>query len=177
MTFPIPTLPTGAITEIFGAISSGRTLLTHSILAEATERGEFCAVVDPLGAFDPQSAAQAGVDLRRLLWVRGNARIDHAMKAADLILHSGGFGVVVLDLCEVAVRDLNRIPLSYWSRFRRAVEKTPAMFIVASQHALVKSCAWVQFEVRRERIQWRGPLFNGIDSCVQPRKHYERLVG
>lgn len=177
MTRQLPTLPIGAITEISGAISSGRTSLTHSILAEATDRGEFCALVDPLGAFDPQSAVQAGVDPRRLLWVRGNARIDHAMKAADLILHSGGFGVIVLDLCEVAVRDLNRIPLSYWYRFRRAVENTPAMFIVASQHALVKSCARVHLEVRRERVQWRGPLFNGIDSQVQPRKLYERLVG
>jgi RecA DNA recombination protein len=177
MTRQLPTLPIGAITEILGAISSGRTSLTHSILADATERGEFCALVDPLGAFDPQSAAQAGVDLRRLLWVRGNAHIDHALKAADLILHSGGFGVIVLDLCEVAVRDLNRIPLSYWYRFRRAVENTPAMFIVASQHALVKSCARMQLEVRRERVQWRGPLFNGIDSQVQPRKLYERLVG
>jgi len=173
----IPQLPTGAITEISGAISSGRTALMHAILAEATQRGEFCALVDPLGAFDPESAAQAGVDLRRLLWVRGGARIDHAMKAADLILHSGGFGVVVLDLCEVAVRDLNRIPLSYWYRFRRAVENTPARFIVASQHALVKSCARVQLQVRRERVQWRGPLFAGIDSRMQPRKFYERLVG
>ena len=177
MCSPIPDLPTGAITEISGAISSGRTALMHSILAEATQRGEFCAVVDSLGAFDPQSAVQAGVDLRRVLWVRGNARVDHAMKAADLILHSGGFGVIVLDLCEVAVRDLNRIPLSYWYRFRRAVENTPAMFIVASQHALVKSCARVQLEVKRERIQWRGLLFTSIDSQVQPRKLYERLVG
>ena len=124
---PIPDLPTGAITEISGAISSGRTTLMHSILAEATQRGEFCALVDSLGAFDPQSAAQAGVDLQWLLWVRGNARIDHAMKAADLILHSGGFGVIVLDLCEVAVRDLNRIPLSYWYRFRRWWEYERAM--------------------------------------------------
>ena len=47
----------------------------------------------------------------------------------------------------------------------------------ASQHALVKSCTRVQLEVRRERVQWRGPLFNGIDSQVQPRKLCERLVG
>jgi hypothetical protein len=56
------------------------------------------------------------------------------------------------------------------------VENTPAMFIVASQYALVKSCARVQLEVRRERVQWRGLLFTGIDSQVQPRKLYERLV-
>ena len=177
MTFSIPALPTGAITEISGAISSGRTALLHAILAGATGRGEFCALVDTLDAFDPQSAARAGVDLRRLLWVRAGGRTDHALKAADLILHSGGFGVVILDLCEAAPRDLNRIPLAYWYRFRRAVENTPARFVVASQHAIVKSCARVQLEVKRERAQWRGLLFAGIDSRVQPRKLYQRLAG
>ena len=62
--------------------------------------GEFCAVVDSRGAFDPLSASRVGVDLRRLLWVRAGNRIDLAFKAADLILHAGGFGVVVLDLCD-----------------------------------------------------------------------------
>ena len=51
---PSPALPRGAITEISGALSSGRTTLTHAILAHATAAGEFCAVVDGAGAFDPR---------------------------------------------------------------------------------------------------------------------------
>jgi len=167
-------LPNGAISEIFGCVSSGKTLVLHELLAAAGARGEFCAVVDSRGAFDPLSAARTGVDLRRLLWVRGSHRADHwmeqAFKAADLILHAGGFGVVLLDLCDVPRRDLNRIPLSYWYRFRLAVENTPTSLIVAGDQPLVKSCARVQLEVKRERLRWRGPVFEGIDFELVPRK-------
>src|SRR5262245_59011804 len=63
-------LPRGAITEIFGPPSSGRTSAMVSVLAEAIARNEVCALVDGNDAFDPKSAASAGVDLNRLLWVR-----------------------------------------------------------------------------------------------------------
>jgi hypothetical protein len=167
-------LPNGAISEIFGCVSSGKTLILHKLLASASTRGEFCAVVDSRGAFDPLSASRAGVDLRRLLWVRGSHRASHwmeqAFKAADMILHAGGFGVVVLDLCDVPLRDLNSIPLSYWYRFRLAVENTPTSLIVTGDQPLVKSCARVQLEVKRQRLVWRGPVFEGIDFEVIPRK-------
>src|SRR5207244_401748 len=63
-------LPRGAITEIFGPPSSGRTSAMVSILAEATAGDEVCAIVDGHDAFDPKSAAAAGLELKRLLWVR-----------------------------------------------------------------------------------------------------------
>ncbi len=63
-------LPRGCVTEICGPASSGRTTLVLSALAAATRRGEFCVVVDANDALDPYSAAAAGVDLDRLLWVR-----------------------------------------------------------------------------------------------------------
>ena len=63
-------LPRGCLTEICGPASSGRTTLLLAALAAATRRGEFCVVVDASDALDPQSAAAAGVELERLLWVR-----------------------------------------------------------------------------------------------------------
>ena len=65
-----------------------------------------------------------GVALERLLWVRCNRKPDYALKAADWILHGGGFGVVILDLCDASPEMLRRIPLPWWYRFRRAVEST-----------------------------------------------------
>ena len=47
-------------------------------------------MVDSRGAFDPLSASEAGVDLRRLLWVRADHRIDRAFKAADMIVSAFG---------------------------------------------------------------------------------------
>ena len=133
-------LPRGAISEVFGVESCGKILYLNELFACEGAGKEFCALVDSRGAFDPFSAAQAGVDLRRLLWVRGGGRLTDAFKAADLILHAGGFGVVILDLCEVPARELNCIPLSYWYRFRLAVENTP-LPIVTVPVMLAVSCA------------------------------------
>ena len=64
----------------------------------------------------------------------------------------------------------DRIPLSYWYRFRLAVENTPTSLIVTGDQPLVKSCARVQLEVKRERLRWCGPVFEGIDFELIPRK-------
>src|SRR5437867_12205498 len=60
----------GEVIEIVGRLSSGRTSLLTAWLTDVTRRGGFVALVDADGAFDPSSAVRAGVDLRRLLWVR-----------------------------------------------------------------------------------------------------------
>src|SRR5262245_35180269 len=86
-------LPRGAITEIVGPASSGRTSTMISILAEAIARDEVCALVDGNDAFDPKSAASAGVELNRLLWVRCH-KLDQVLKSTDLLLQGGGFGRV-----------------------------------------------------------------------------------
>ncbi|PYS36547.1 MAG: DNA recombination/repair protein RecA, partial [Acidobacteria bacterium] len=90
-------LPRGAITEIFGAPSSGRTSTMVSILVEATANGEVCALVDGNDAFDPKSAAAGGLALKRLLWVRCH-KLDQILKSTDLLLQGGGFGRVVMNL-------------------------------------------------------------------------------
>lgn len=169
--------PAGAISEVFGAESCGKILFLDGLLAVQSARKEFCALVDSRGGFDPFSAAQAGMDLRRLLWVRGDRHIEHAFKAADLILHAGGFGLVILDLCEVPARELNAIPLSYWYRFRLAVENTPTRLIVAADQPIVKSCARLQLEIKRQRLVWRGPVFAGIDFEITQRKARLQLAG
>ena len=63
-------LPRGCLTELCGPASSGRTTVLLAALAAATRRGEYCALIDASDALDPHSAAAAGIDLDRLLWVR-----------------------------------------------------------------------------------------------------------
>src|SRR5271170_6732841 len=96
--------PRGAISEILGPESSGRTTLVHSLLAASTAQFEICAYVDTDDSFDPVSAAAAGVALSQLVWIRCGHNAGHALKAADYLLHAGGFGVIVLDLCQVPPR-------------------------------------------------------------------------
>jgi hypothetical protein len=166
--------PRGAISEITGPESSGRTTLAHSLLAAATVRGETCCIVDTSDAFDPVSAAQSGAVLSQLIWIRCGGNVEHAFKSADLILHAGGFGVVVLDLARIGERAANRIPISYWYRFRRAIENTPTVLALVEKNALARSCAALMLDLKRDATHWRGApgfeLFRGIGIGVTPRK-------
>jgi len=166
--------PRGAITEIIGPESSGRTTVANSLLAVATSRGETCCIVDTSEAFDPVSAAQAGAVLTQLIWIRCGGNVEHAFKAVDLILHAGGFGAVVLDLARIGERAANRIPISYWYRFRRAIENTPTVLALVERNALARSCAALMLDLKRDAANWRGApgfeLFRGIGIGVAPRK-------
>lgn len=62
--------PIGAMTELVGDACSGRMSVALSFLAQVTATEKVCAWIDASNTFNPASAAAAGVDLRRLLWVR-----------------------------------------------------------------------------------------------------------
>jgi hypothetical protein len=162
--------PRGRITEITGPASSGRTTLLHSILAASTQAGEFVVVVDTNDAFDPCSAATAGVELSKLIWIRCNGNVEHAMRSADLVIHSGGFGVVAVDLAEAAEAGLNRIPATTWFRWRRAVEPTQTVLAIVAGRPLAKSCAALMVETRRGRAVFHGNLLREAEFEIVPRK-------
>jgi recombination protein RecA len=166
-------LPRGALTEICGMASSGRTSMLLAALAAATRRQEVCALIDVSDACDPHSAAAAGVDFERLLWVRcgsnpegkrkptegnglknfaasiyphGEAKnhedaIEQSLRVADLVLQSGGFGLVAIDLSDVSPKAAQRIPLASWFRFQRAVEHTPTILFVSTPSPCARTCA------------------------------------
>jgi len=163
-------LPRGALTEICGPVSSGRTSLLLAVLAQATGRLEACALVDTTDAFDPAAAAAAGVDLERLLWVRCGGNVVHALTAADWLANGGGFGVVVLDLGDLASEQVRRIPLASWYRLRRAIEHTPTALVALEPQPWARTCSSLILELRRERVSWRGPLLGGVVVRVERRK-------
>lgn len=170
-------LPRGAITEICGGPSSGRTSLLLSVLAQATARGEVCALLDTTDAFDPTSAAQAGIDLNSLLWVCCAGRADHALTAVDWLLQGGGFGVVAFDLADVPAATTRRISLTSWFRLRRAIEHTPTVLLVLAPEPQAKSCSSLILEARSEKIAWTGSpsitwgrLLRGASHRLERRK-------
>jgi hypothetical protein len=134
-------LPRGAISEFFGPPSSGRTSIMFSMLAYATRHEEVCALIDVNDMFAPAAAAAAGIDFDRLLWIRCGGSLENAFKTADLLLHAGGFGLVILDLADIAGKDARRIIPSWWYRFRRTVENRPTSIVVMSEDACTRSCA------------------------------------
>ena len=148
--------PRGAISEIIGPDSSGRTTLAHSLLAASTANHEISAYIDTCDSFDPVSAAAAGVAIDQLVWIRCGRNAGHALKTADYLLHAGGFGVIVLDLCLLPPRTANRIPISYWYRFRLAIENTPTILALVEKQPLAKSCASLMLEMKRKKTVWTG---------------------
>jgi hypothetical protein len=158
--------PRGRISEIAGPSSSGRTSLLDSLLASATSRGEHCVLIDTRDSFDPPSAAAYGVRLEKLIWIRCRGNAEHALRAADLVLHSGGFGVVALDLADVPASGLNRIPPTAWFRFRRVVEPTPTIFVVLANRPVTKSCSTLLIETRRRGVKF----LRGVDYEIASRK-------
>lgn len=167
-------VPRGAITELYGPASSGKTTFLHAFIANASASGEFCALIDGSDSFDPSSATAAGTDLRRLLWVRCNG-LEQAIRSADLLVHSGGWGVVVLDLSDIRADHLRKLPLSYWHRFKRAVENTPTAFLVLDREPQAKNCAAMTLELPRASAVWSGShpdfrLLRGLDVRITPRK-------
>lgn len=169
-------LPRGIIAEVNGGRSSGRTSVSLHILAQATARGEICAVIDLYDSFHPASAQGTGIQLDRILWIRCHGNAEHAIRVADLLLHAGGFGIVLLDLCEASPRILNRIPLSYWYRFRRAVEHTPTILLVCADAAQAKSCSSAAVELKRKAFHWSGNvpflLLRGIEASAILRRAF-----
>lgn len=156
--------PRGAITEIHGASSSGRTSLLLSSLSAATAREETCALIDCHDTFDLSSAATAGIDFKRLLWVRCQNNLERAFKAADLVSHAGGFGFIVLNLCDVPAKAVRRVISSWWFRFRRAIENTPTVLLVLTPVAAVRSCAALALELKKERAVWPSAVSLGSEN-------------
>jgi recombination protein RecA len=156
-------LPRGAMTEICGQPCSGRTSVLLSALAARTAEGEACALVDARDSFHPATANAAGVQLDHLLWVRCQ-NVDQSLRATDLLIQSGGFGIVAVDLSEVSARLARQVPLHVWFRFRRAVEDTSTILLVMEQESNAKTCASLVLRLEAGPTQW---LQTGESQCSE----------
>ncbi len=68
-------------------------------------------------------------------------RLEQVLRATDMLLESGGFGLIALDLTDLPPQTARRIPLTTWFRFRRAVEHTPTVLLSVEQHPIAGSCS------------------------------------
>jgi recombination protein RecA len=173
-------LPRGQVSEIAGSRSSGRTTVMCAALAAATRRGEVTALVDPLDTFDPESAASCGVELERLLWLRGEGTtmgavgrqeqdklerlLDRALKAVNLVLQAGGFDLVVLDLAEVPAAAIRRLPFTTWFRLQRVVEGSRTVCLLLGPAPITRSAEGVSIQLTTGcQRTWNQQLFLGLN--------------
>ena len=85
-------------------------------------------------------------------------RLEQVLKSTDLVLQSGGFGMVVLDLAGIPEKFVRRIPLASWFRFQRAVEHTKTALLVVSEFACAQTCAALVLKVRNQLSAFSSQL-------------------
>ena len=188
--------PVGAITEMVGPECSGRTSLALSFLAGITRANRVCAWIDASDMLQPESAAAMGMDLSRLLWVRCGiagataqpraqhllppqkkhpvrsakpwTRIEQALRVTDLLLQTGGFSAIVLDMASVAPEYISRVELATWFRFRAAAERTQASVVLLTQCSCAKSSGelLLRFDSGRARND-EATVFTGIEHSLK----------
>jgi recombination protein RecA len=259
-------LPLGAVIEMTGPESSGRSSVALSFVNHLTREGRVCAWIDVSDTFDPESAAAAGVDLSRLLWVRCGvsraiakpaaeykfalpekyvvaaaakkglhgggrgghprkevkeladavsgllrpetiaprcaepqprireeretfeaqpqirvpqtkvnispskpwARIEQALRVADLLLQAGGFSAIVLDMASISAEHVSRVPLATWFRCRAAAERTQASVLLLTQHPCAKSSSELLLRFQPgEACHDEATVFTGIKHRLE----------
>jgi len=186
--------PRGQVSELVGPRSSGRTSLLLQAIAAATARGELVALVDALDMFDVESAAAAGVDLHRLLWIRGfvvcggrpaalppevrppahrdmNQRaLEQALRAFSLVLQAGNFGLVVFDVAEAPPVAIRRLPFTTWLRLQRMVEGSQTVCLLVGSEPMARSSAGLTAQCGARPAdggcRFTDRLFEGIDLDV-----------
>ena len=199
-------LPRGQLSELSGPCSSGRMTLLLQLMSAATQRGEIVALIDTCDRLDVASAAAAGVDLDRLLWVRGassgardpgpgirdrspeprdqspETAVDRALKALNLVLQAGGFGLVAIDLADVPGAMLRRIPFTTWLRVQRAVEGRDTACVLVAPEPIARSAGGLTLTLTG-RTSWTGssarPRVAGAElkmRVVSPRRRVDGEV-
>jgi hypothetical protein len=107
----------------------------------------------------------SGADLERLLWVRGDTgatgtalierAVDRALKAVNLVLQAGGFGVVALDFADVPALALRCIPFTTWLRIQRIVEGSDTACVLVVPQPVARGPGGVTLTLG-STVTWAG---------------------
>src|SRR5712692_9697474 len=161
------------------------------MMAAAAARGEILALVDALDRFDVASAEAAGVDLNRLLWIRGHVvanpglcrdtnqrALEQAVKALTLVLQAGNVGLVAFDVADAPPGAIRRLPFTTWLRLQRMVEGSQTVCLLVGPEPMARSsagltlqlgvrsvasdCSWGAPRTVDKGTRFRGRLFDGL---------------
>jgi hypothetical protein len=168
--------PRGTIAALEGAPSSGRSALAARLLAVATRRGLGALIGADL--FLPALAA-AGVRLERLLCVPVTDPVGVA-RAADIVLRSGAFGVVVIP----ALPSGRGTGSATWTRLASLTHRANALLVAlgSDPSSELRYFASVHVETAFERVRWNGAAGHlcelaGYDVRATVRKHKRSAPG
>ncbi|MDH3492952.1 MAG: hypothetical protein OEM82_05335 [Acidobacteriota bacterium] len=151
----------GGICEFFGKKGSGKRSVVFAILTNMTRENKICAVVDTSNSFDPVSAAGCGMHLGKVLWIKCDDDPQKAVLATDYLIQSRLFGAVWLDMSLCEKDFLDRMPNSYWFRFKVGLKDSASALLVTLEEARMRSATQQSVFVSKEKNGWEG------ESCFR----------
>jgi hypothetical protein len=153
--------PRGALSEVSGPRSSGRTSVLYASLGAALQRGAAAALVDAESALDARRAQQAGIPLRQLLWVcAGQSQI--LLKSTELLVSAGGFELVALDLGD----SVPHLPTTAWIRLRQVAQRQGTVVLLAAGFPLAGSCSATSVHLQQKNVDF------GRQACARFRPRF-----
>jgi hypothetical protein len=177
-------LARGKTTEIAGR--GERYSIVMAVLAAATSLGEAAALIDLGDHFDPQLGEAAGIDLRRMLWVRPKT-LKQAVMAAEMIGATGvqfvalecGGGGAAGRLTPAATR---RVPDATWVRLARVAEGHGCTILVSAPYPLTGTTSEAMVLSYGSRARWLGSgrsprVLAGVETRLRLEKHRHKRTG
>jgi hypothetical protein len=93
--------------------------------------------------------------------------IEQGIRSADLLMQTGGFSAIVLDLGSIAPEYVARVELSTWHRYRLAAERTQSSVLLLTQHPCAKSSSELQLRFSSHYEIENTTVFNGMRPHVE----------
>jgi hypothetical protein len=81
--------------------------------------------------------------------------LDRAVKALNLVLQAGGFGLVAIDLADVPAIALKRLPFTTWLRVQRTIEGSDTACVLVVPEPLARSAGGLTLTLVA-RTSWAG---------------------
>jgi len=136
----------------------------------ALHKGTIVPIRSTHSSLRPPSLAVSQNRSAKEIWTS----LDRALRATDLLLNTGGFRVIVLDMGDVRPELVRRIPLASWYRYRLQAEKSQVLFLLLTQTLCANSCASVALHCKEAQEQWQcatekqdgWPLLTGFQYSV-----------
>jgi hypothetical protein len=132
----------------------------HSERIEESLLNQNCMGIVGIPRYARNDKTGVGIPPAKTRWFGMTKKANHsdpleqALKATDLLLQAGGFGLVILDIADIPLSAARRIPLTTWFRFRRTVENTSTALVVIEEQPHAKSCASLVMEFSPGQASW-----------------------
>src|SRR5262249_46265202 len=153
-----------------------RYSIVIAALAAATRLGEAAAFIDLGDGFDPQLGEAAGIDLRRMLWIRPSTMKQAAM-AGEV---NGATRIRLVAVAAGLPPVRKRAPDAAWVRLARVAESHGCTMLVSAPYAITGTTSEAMIATYASRAKWIGngvPLLAGIETRLRLEKHRHQRTG